>query len=117
MKKEKYFERALKWVSANGFSNVKANHDSYPDPSPFRKATDEEPIIPDITGTKQGAKSYIEISTKTESIEPHVSKWKLLSTMAARKGGQLVLLAPKGHKSFTSSIAEKYFIRAKIVSI
>jgi len=117
MKKEKYFERALKWVTKNGFSNVKANHESYPDPSQFRKADGEDPIVPDITAVKQGGKSYIEIATKTEAVEPHVSKWKLLSTMADRKGGHLVLLAPKGHKTFTSQVVEKYFIRAKIVSI
>lgn len=115
--KEKYFERAMKWVQKNGFSEVKANHDSFPEPKKFKKSGEETPIIPDITGVKQGAKSYIEISTKTDSVDPQVSKWKLLSTLAARKGGQLVLLAPKGHKSFTSQIVEKYFIRAKIVSI
>ena len=49
--KEKYFERALKWVSKNGFSDVKANHDSYPDPTSFRKANEDNPIVPDITVT------------------------------------------------------------------
>ena len=117
MKKEKYFDKALSWVQQNGFSEVKANHEDYPQPTSFSKTGADGAIVPDITGLKQGAKSYIEISTKTDNHNTIVTRWKLLSTLANRKGGQLVLLAPRGHKSFTQRLIEQYFIPARVISI
>lgn len=117
MANTKHFEKALKWVEKNGFSQVKANYESYECPSRFSRQGDTEPIIPDITAIKTGGKNYIEIALKSEDVANKVSKWKLLSTMASRKGGKLILLAPKGHKSFTRQLTEDYFIPATVVSI
>lgn len=114
---DQYLERALDWTKKRGFSNIKANHDEYETPGSFSRNGDEDPFIPDITGLKTGGKSYIEVATKTTDVTSRVSKWKLLSMMAARKGGQLYLLAPRGHKRFAEDIVKVYNLNATIKSI
>lgn len=112
-----YFEKALEWTKKRGFSNIKANHEDYETPAHFSKTGQEEPVIPDITGLKTGGKSYIEIATKTDMIHDKVSKWKLLSTLAARKGGKLFLLTPRGHKRFAEELVKDHNLSAEIKSI
>jgi len=114
---EEFFEKAIDWTKKHGFSNIKANSEEYEKPSPFIKPGEETPYIPDITGLKTGGKSYIEIAMKTENMERKVSKWKLLSTLAARKGGTLFLLAPRGHKRFAEDIVRDHHLNAVISTI
>jgi hypothetical protein len=114
---ESNFEKALEWAKKHGFSNIKANMDEYEKPAQFTKPGEEQPYIPDITGLRTGGKSYIEIAVKTENMERKVSKWKLLSTLAARRGGTLFLLAPRGHKRFTEDIVRDHHLNAVISTI
>lgn len=115
MKDQTILEKAIKWAKNKGFQNIKAKTEEYEDPIQFTRNRDEESFMPDITGLQTGGKSYIEIATKTEDIHRTISKWKLLSTMASMKGGNLFLLAPKGHKTFTENIVKKYNLDAKVV--
>ncbi len=112
-----YLEKAIDWMKKNGYGNIKANHEDYEMPKPFNRPEGEDPVIPDITGVKTGGKSFIEIAVKTDNVRKKVTKWMLLSTIAARKGGKLFILAPKGHKSFADNIVKEYNLDAKIVSI
>ena len=112
-----YFEKAIDWAKKRGFSNIKANYEDYETPAHFSKQGEDQPIIPDITGLKTGGKSYIEIATKTDMIHDRVSKWKLLSLLAARKGGKLFLLTPRGHKRFAEELVKDYNLSAEIKSI
>ena len=65
-----------------------------------------------------GAKSYIEIALKTDDKKAMISKWKLLGTLAARKGGKLYLLAARGHKSFAEKIVQNHNLtNTTVVSI
>jgi hypothetical protein len=114
---QEYFEKAIDWARKRGFSNIKANHEDYEAPSQFARGEENEPFIPDITGLKTGGKSYIEIATKTDMVHDKISKWKLLSTLAARKGGKLFLLTPRGHKRFAEEIVRDYNLSAEIKSI
>lgn len=114
---DQYFEKALDWVKKRGFSNIKANHEEYETPGQFNRPGEDDPVIPDITGLKTGGKSYIEIATKTEDINRKVSKWKLLSTLAARKGGKLFLLTPRGHKRFAEELVKDHNLNAEVKSI
>ncbi len=115
---QEYFEKALDWVKKRGFSNIKANHEDYETPAHYsRQGDSEDQIIPDISGLKTGGKSYIEIATKTDMVHDKVSKWKLLSLMAARKGGKLYLLTPRGHKRFAEELVKDYNVNAEIKSI
>lgn len=114
---QELFDKAIDWAKKRGFSNIKANHEEYESPAQFSTAGEEDPIIPDITGLRTGGKSYIEIATKTEEINKKISKWKLLGTLAARKGGKLFLLAPRGHKRFAEEIVRDHNLNAEIRSI
>lgn len=114
---QEFFEKAIHWAEKQGFTNIKANYDDYESPVQFNKPGEDQPYIPDITGVKTGGKSYVEIAIKSDDMSRKVSKWKLLSTLAAMKGGKFFLLAPRGHKAFTEGIVERHNLDAKIISI
>lgn len=121
MSKDKYFEKALKYVRKTGHHEVKANYES--DSEDFELPTQftlrsslggEDTFTPDITAIKYGNQSYFEISLKDEDVQRTVSKWKLMATLATRKGGKLVLMAPKGHKAFTENLVKEYRLNAEV---
>ena len=114
---DEYFEKAIDWAKKRGFSNIKANFEEYETPGQFNRQDEEDAFIPDITGLKTGGKSYIEIATKTGDVSRKISKWKLLSMLAARKGGKLFLLAPRGHKRFATELVKDHNLMAEIKSI
>lgn len=115
MTEESYLLRAIHWVKRKGFSQIKANHEDFEEPTHFLKATGKEELVPDITATKFGRKSYFEVATKTEKPGRNISKWNLLSTLARMKGGKLYLLAPKGHKAFVERMLKKYNLNAELI--
>lgn len=116
--KDEIFQKALKWTQSRGFSEIKANTPDYETPMAFSRQGGTGSIIPDITAKMHGAKSYIEIVLKEEDRQLLISKWKLLGTMASRKGGKLYLLAAKGQKTFADKIVKEYDLyNAKVVSI
>ncbi len=115
MSDQDYLEKALTWVQQKGFFNIKAVHDDFETPSKFTKVGEEEPYVPNITGFLRGSKHYVEVATKSEDEGRVVSKWKLLSMVAANKGGRLYLLAPRGHKSFTQQLVKDHQITARVV--
>ena len=117
MQQTEYFEKAIAWAEKRGFSQIKADFEDYETPSKFIKQGEDEPYIPNITGMKTGGKCYIEIATKSDNIARHISKWKLLSTVAQVKGGSLFLLTPRGHKSFIKQQVEKYQLQVNLDSI
>ena len=117
MKSTELYEKAIHWAKKNGFSNIKANTDEFETPAGFTKKGEDEALIPDISGSRLGGKSYVEIALKTESSDAQVSKYKLLSTMASMKSGKLYLLAPKGHKAFIDKMVKQYNISAEVLSI
>lgn len=123
MKKKKvdFYKKITNWANNKGFRNIKANTEGFETPRSFtKKDSEEEEIIPDITATSFGSKYYFEIVTKPtqNKIKQNlISKWKLLSLLAERKGGKLYLFAPHGNKSFTQNIMSKYKIKAKFISL
>jgi len=116
--KDKLFDKALIWVRRKGFEDIKANNDDFESPIAFSKPNEETQIVPDITGKIHGNKSYIEIVTKEGDVQSDITKWKLLATVASKKGGKLFLLASRGTKSFADKIVKNYnLINAKVISI
>jgi len=116
--KDKIFQKAINWTQRKGFNEIKANTTDFDTPAAFNRQNGVDPVIPDITGELHGAKSYIEIVLKEEDQQFLISKWKLFSTMASRKGGKLYLLAAKGQKTFANKIVQEYGLHnAKVVSI
>ena len=122
MSKEKHIEKALKFIRKTGHSEIKANFEDlegYEDESPSsftlnQGQENEDVFTPDFTAYKYGNKSYFEIAMKDEDIQRTVSKWKLLSTMAQMKGGNLYLMAPKGHKAFCENLIKQYRLSVEL---
>ena len=115
MTEESYLLRAINWVKRKGYSQIKANHDGFEEPTNFLKSKGKKPFIPDITAKKSGRKSYFEVATKSDNFSRKISKWNLLSTLAQMKGGHFYLLAPKGHKAFVERMMKKYNLNAKLI--
>ena len=114
-KTNQLIEKVIHWAQKKGYKTIKANCDDYETPTQYTPKGEDESIIPDVTGTKLGTKSFFEVATKTDDIPAVISKWKLLSTLAAMKGGKLFLLAPKGHKAFTEDIAKQHLTNAEVI--
>ena len=110
MARKQYVKRAIQWARNRGISNIRADLEGYEQPTSYTKIDANQPFTPDVTGKRHDNKYYIEIATKTENVYQKVSKWKLLSTLARRKGGKLFLIAPKGHKAFTERVLKNHSI-------
>ena len=107
-----------KIVSKKGFDNIKANAEGYETPAKIRRSKDsEEYFIPDVTGEVNGRKSYFELGLKSDDVREVVTKWRLLSSLAAYKHGKLYLAVPRGHMAFTTRILADYPIQAEVVKI
>ena len=118
MSKEKYLDKAINWARSKGFNSIRANHEEFEAPSSYTLQRNGDTYIPDVTGIKRTRKHYIEVAVKEpEKVARKASKWKLLSTLANRKGGELILLAPHGHKAFAQRIIDKYHLNSRLVSI
>ncbi len=118
MKSKKLFEKAIAWAQSKGINSIKANYGDYETPSSFVLKGEDDTFTPDITGIQRTRKNYIEIAIKDpESAERKASKWKLLSTLANRKGGKFYVLAPHGHRAFAERLVNKYKLNSQVVSI
>ena len=118
MSKKNYFTDAIEWVQNKTNKSIRANYQGFEKPKSFINRSTQEEICPDITyTTSNGVKHYTEIALKKENARKLVTRWKLLSLLAAKKHGKLHLLAPRGHKMFTKRLINKYNINAAIYSL
>jgi hypothetical protein len=115
MKNPKLIKKAVEWAKKKGFKKLKANCEDFEKPVQYQNASKDEVFVPDVTGVQRVGKSYIEVALKEDNIRKIVTKWKLLSTLANMKGGQFILLAPRGHKSFAEKIVQKYQLSAQVI--
>lgn len=116
MLEEKLTNKAITWVKQKGFTHIKADAPDFESPTKFTKK-DGETFTPHITCKKAYKKNYVEIATKTDDIQRAISKWKLLSTLAAMKEGTLYLLAPKGHITYIRQIVKQYQLNAEVIGL
>ena len=116
--KSNYFKQAIEWVQKKTTESIKATVDGYEDPKTFLNKRTNETVQPDLSFvSKTGAKHYTDIALKSDQKQKLVTRWKLLSMMAAMNSGKLHLLTPRGHKMFTVRLVEQYNINARISSI
>ncbi len=116
--KKVYLRKALDWVEKRDFQEVRSVFEGYEEPMSFTSSTSQLEVQPDITALKGGtSKSYIEVAMKSDTPQDTVTRWKLLSTLASMKNGQLYLLIPRGHKAFTAGLVETHGVQAKMISI
>ena len=118
MKKEKWYQKALDWVQSKGMHSIRSKYGSFDDPKSFILKGEDDTFTPDITAFQRSRKRYFEIANKnTEDRKRMISKWKLLSTLAFRKGGKFYLMAPYGHKAFAERIIKKHNLHSEVISI
>ncbi|MEZ5007232.1 MAG: hypothetical protein R2728_02025 [Chitinophagales bacterium] len=115
---EKHMEKALEWVNRRKVEDVKANFEGYEAPKSYTNQRTDELVSPDISFLdERGVKNYVEIAMKSDTIRKSITKWKLLSTLASVKKGNLYLLTVRGSKSFIVNEVEKCNLDAKIYSL
>jgi len=113
--KEKHLEMAINWAKKRATISLKSISEGYEDPTICINKDTKEEVQADVSFvTHGGAKHYSVIALKDENPKKIVSKWKLLSFLAAMKSGKLHLLTPTGHKAFTERLVNKHNINAVI---
>lgn len=117
MSKQVYIQQAATWAKVHGFIDIMANTDGYPTPGGYGRQQDGQWFIPDVTAKQFEQKSYFEVILKTSPMDELLSKLKLLSQLALLGGGELYLLAPKGHLPFAKSVVAESRITAKWVNL
>lgn len=116
-KQKKSYDRVIDWLERHGYKNIKANIEGFETPTGFTRQESGNLLVPDVSAKNLSAKYYSEIARKPKDksiIQRIVSKWKLLSFMAERKGGKLYLFAPYGSKSFARRLIQRYNINAEL---
>lgn len=120
MQGEKFIEKAINWVQSKGMHTIRSEHDDFEDPTSFTRhgKSGDITFTPAITAFHRTRKRYIEVANKNvEDVKKLASKWKLLSTLASRSGGEFYILAPHGHKAFAQRLIDKYNLNSKVVTI
>lgn len=115
--KKNYIQVALAWIERKGYLDIKADMEGMEAPKAFTQRSTESPVTPDLTARSLGRKFYFEVALKSYNERQIVTKWKLLSQLAAMKDGKLIVFAPHGHRSFAEKVIEKHKISAKIIPL
>lgn len=116
-KYEPLLKKALKYVEARGFQDIKTKLDGYESPNSFAQKKEDNEYTPDITAQNNKGKFYFEIAQKTDEVTRLVSKWKLLSTLAQMKKGTFSILVPYGMNKFTEELIDTYKIDANVIKM
>ena len=117
MSKQVYIAQAANWARTHGFVDIKANAEGYTKPSGYGRQHDGQSFTPDVTAKQLEQKSYFEVILKTDPVGEVISKLKLLHQLASLGGGQLYLLAPKGHLPFAKAVAVESRVVAEWISL
>lgn len=116
-KYKELLEKAVEQVQRRGFKDIRVKLDGFEEPKSFSQKKEDNTYIPDITATNSKGKFYFEIAQKTNDTTSMVSKWKLLSTIAEMKNGDLNILVPYGQNKFTNELVEQYNIKANLLKM
>ena len=120
MTKEDYIPKAIAWAESHGFEEIKANlpdDDDFETPIGYERQQDDQEFIPDVTGKVLSEKFYFEVILKTNKTRRLVSKLKLMSVLAGRRGGKLYMMAPRGHYQFARDLMDDNTIIADLVKL
>ena len=121
MRREAYddtLSKVIKNIERQGYTDIRADIESYEAPARLISRTKDDEYIPDATAVNNyGDKYYFEISRRTKEPNKLVNKWKLLDTVARIKNGALKIFVPHGSMKFTQEIVKKHNIEAELVKI
>lgn len=110
--------KVIKNIERQGFTDIRADIDSYEAPSKLISRTKDDEYIPDATAINpHGDKYYFEISRRTKETNKLINKWKLLDTVARIKNGALKIFVPHGSMKFTQELVKQHNIEAELVKI
>lgn len=110
-------EKAVMKIKQKGYDQVKADCEGFDVPAQLVNQANEHAYVPDITAYRDGRKSYFEIAQKSDPERLLVSKWKLLESLAAARGGIFQIFIPKGHIKFTQEFISRHNINAELERI
>ncbi len=110
-------ERAVDYVENLGFENIRARYEGYNEPAGLKMKGEQKKFVPDITATKNGGKYYFEIADRNENPQEVVGKWKLMSTLAGMKNGDLRIFVPYGSMKYTNDILAGKNITAEVIKL
>lgn len=110
-------EQALNHVKNSGYNDIRARCEGYDNPSTLKMKDSSEGFTPDITASKFGGKYYFEIANRDEKQVEVISKWKLLSTLATMKQGELKIFVPYGSMKYASEIVKNKDIKAELIKL
>ncbi|GAA5221997.1 hypothetical protein [Membranihabitans marinus] len=113
----KYIAQAVELAKGKGFKDFRSSLPDYENPQSFLEKQKDKEVLPDFTAKRSGKKHYFDIAMKTDSIQPLVTKWKLLNHLADVKNSKLILFAPRGHKAFAERLIKQYKINADILAL
>lgn len=120
MSKQAHIRKTMAWARAHGFDDIKANipeDETCVPPIAYGRKDGEEAFVPDVTGESVHGMSYFEVVMKTDPMNHLISKLKLISVLAARRGGKLYLMAPKGHFQFARDVAQENQIIVELIRL
>lgn len=119
MNKGNYIPKVAAWAESHGFDDIKANlpDDDFETPIGYERQQDNEAFIPDVTGKVLSEKFYFEVILKTNKTRRLVSKLKLMSVLAERRGGKLYMMTPRGHYQFVKDLMDDNQINADLVKL
>lgn len=114
---EEILAQIVKKLESQGYDNIKADIPGYEKPPQLKRQGTDDAFWPDATAVRNGRKSYFEIAKRTKEEIRLVGKWKLLSTLAQIKNGELQIFIPRGELSFTRRITTKYNLNAELIKL
>ncbi|GAB3032721.1 hypothetical protein [Spirosoma pulveris] len=119
MSKQAHILKVVDWVQKHGYNDIRANAEGYQTPITYGRQQDSEQFIPDVTGKQFDQESYFEVILKSDAAEAKhlLSKLKLLSQLAAVKGGKLFLMSPRGHRSYAKEVLVETNVVAEVINL
>ena len=102
----------------SGFSKVKANCPEYTAPGKVKWDENDEGVVPDIVGEREGSVYVFEIETG-KVLEPEAVKnrWHLLSVHARRFNGKFYLVTPENTADSLQELADKLDLRPEFLRL
>ena len=110
-------EKSVKYLSDQGFTDIKADLDGYLVPNSFYKKDSDVTIIPDIVGYMGGIKYYFELGVKSSRPKLLKSKWLFLDTLSKMKKHRFRIITMKGHYRFTDELIKELDLKKKPIKL
>jgi hypothetical protein len=104
------------YLQGHGYDSIRADVPAYEKPARLTRQGEDSGYVPDLTARKDGGKYYFEIVTENKDENTELAgKWRLFSTLAEHRNGELILLVPRGKMKFTNKLLTDHGIKANVM--